>query len=83
MRASGKMVRGREEVGPDPQEHLRDTDIDDGTSDDESVSSYSDRWIPEIGTPGFFWSCRGEPFGPLSRVEGGPWAASVFATVFS
>jgi hypothetical protein len=38
-RASGKMVRGRCESGPDPQELLRDTD-NDGTSDDELVSSY-------------------------------------------
>jgi hypothetical protein len=33
------MVRGREEAGPDPQELMQDIDIDDGTSDDESVSS--------------------------------------------
>jgi hypothetical protein len=42
VRASGKSVRGQEEPGPDPQELMRDTDIDDGTFDDESVSSYSE-----------------------------------------
>jgi hypothetical protein len=84
VRASGQMVRGREEAGPDPQELMRDIDYDDGSSDNESVSSYSDRWVPGSGTPGFFWSCLGGPFGPLSSVvpvEGGPWATTVFATV--
>jgi hypothetical protein len=33
------MVKGRSELGPDPQELLRDTD-NDSTSDDELVSSY-------------------------------------------
>jgi hypothetical protein len=43
VRASGKMVRGRSELGPDLQEHLRDTDNDGSSDDDESVSTYSDR----------------------------------------
>jgi hypothetical protein len=37
VRASGKMVRGRKEASPDPQELLRDTDINDGTFDNEFV----------------------------------------------
>jgi hypothetical protein len=68
LRASGKMVRGRSESGPDPQELLRDTDNDGTSDDDESVSTYSDRWVPGLGGPGFFWSCRGGPVAPLSLV---------------
>jgi hypothetical protein len=49
VRASGQIVRGREEAGPDPQELLRDTDYDNGSSNDESVSSYLDRWVPGSG----------------------------------
>jgi hypothetical protein len=78
------MVRGREEVGPDPQELLRETSVDDGNSDDDSVSSYTDRWVPGSGMPGSFCLVVG-PFGPLApvvSVEGGPRAAAVFATVF-
>jgi hypothetical protein len=78
------MVRGREEAGPDPQELLRETSVDDGNSDDDSVSSYTIRWVPGSGTPGSFRLVVG-PFGPLApavSVEGGPQAAAVFATVF-
>jgi hypothetical protein len=68
VRASGKMVRGRSESGPDPQELMRDTDNDGSSDDDESVSTYSDRWVSGLGRPGFFWSCRGSYVGPLSLV---------------
>jgi hypothetical protein len=84
VRASGQIVRGREEAGPDPQELLRETNFDDGSSDDKSVSSYSDRLVPGSGMPGSFCLVVG-PFGPLApmvSVEGGPRAAAVFATVF-
>jgi hypothetical protein len=87
VRATGKMVRGRSESGPDPQEHLLDTDKDGTSHDDESVSSYLDRWVSGSGRPGFFWSCRGGPSGPLSLVvpfeKGGPRTATVFATASS
>jgi hypothetical protein len=78
------MVRGREEAGPNPQDLLRETSVDDGNSDDDSVSSYTDRWVPGSGMPGSFCLVVG-PFGPLApvvSVEGGPRAAAVFATVF-
>jgi hypothetical protein len=84
VRASGQIIRGREEAGPDPQELLQDTDFDDGSSDEEFVSSYSDRWVPGSGMPGSFCLVVG-PFGPLAPVvpvEGGPRAAAVFAMVF-
>jgi hypothetical protein len=69
VRATGKMVRGRSESVPDPQELMQDTDYDGSTNDDdESVSAYSDRWVSGSGRPGFFWSCRGGPSGPLSTV---------------
>jgi hypothetical protein len=83
-RASGQMVRGRGEANPDPQELLRETNVDDGSSDVDSVSSYTDRWVPGSGMPGSFCLVVG-PFGPLAPVvyvEGGPRAAAVFATVF-
>jgi hypothetical protein len=78
------MVRGRGEAKPDPQELLREADFNDGSSDDESVPSYLDRWVPGSGMPGSFCLVVG-PFGPLAPVvsiEGGPRAAAVFATVF-
>jgi hypothetical protein len=84
VRASGQIIRGREEVGPDHQELLREADFDDGSSNDESVSSYSDRWVPGSGMPGSFCLVVG-PFGPLAPVvsiEGGPRAAAVFTKVF-
>jgi hypothetical protein len=84
VRASGQVVRGREEVASDAEELLQEADFDYGSSDDESVSSYSDRWVPGSGMPGSFCLVVG-PFGPLVpvvSVEGGPRAAAVFATVF-
>jgi hypothetical protein len=81
VRASGQIVRGHEEAGPDPQELLRETNFDNGSSDDESVSSYSDRWVPGSGMPGSFCLVFG-PLAPVVSVEGGPRAAAVFATVF-
>jgi hypothetical protein len=68
VRATGKMVRGRSESDPDPQELMRDTDKDGSSDNDESVSTYSDRWVSGSGGPGFFWSRRGGPVGPLSLV---------------
>jgi hypothetical protein len=60
-------------------------DVDDEVSDDASVSSYSDRWVPGLGTPGFFCLVVGlfGPLAPVISVEGGPQAAAVFATAFS
>jgi hypothetical protein len=66
-------------IWADRQELLQETNFDD-----ESVSSYSDRWVPGSGMPGSFCLVVG-PFGPLApvvSVEGGPRAAAVFATVF-
>jgi hypothetical protein len=75
---------GAADAKPDHQEHLRDhSSVDDESSDDDSVSSYSYRWVPGSGMPGSFGLVVG-PFGPLApvvSVEGGPWAAAVFATV--
>ena len=67
LRASGKRVRERGEPNPGPQDLQRDSDDDDGSSvDDESESSRTDRWVSELGKPGFFWSCCGGLVVPLS-----------------
>jgi hypothetical protein len=60
---------------------LQDTDFNDGSSDDDFVSSYSDRWVPGSGMPGSFCLVLG-PLAPVVPVEGGPRAAAVFAMVF-
>ena len=80
LRASGKMVRGRGELGPDPQELLQDADNDGSSGDDESASgSESDRWVPGLSGPAFFWFGRGGPVVPCRQWSpaGGPRAASV------
>jgi hypothetical protein len=82
VRVAGKAVKGPVEGGLDDE----DEDVDDEeNSDDASVSSYSDRWVPRSGTPGSFCLVVGL-FGPLAlvvSVEWGPRAAAVLATAFS
>jgi hypothetical protein len=81
VRALGRVVEGPVEGGLDD----KDEDVDEGNSDDASVSSYSDRWVPGSGTPGSFCLVVGlfQPLAPVVSVEGGPRAAAVFATAFS
>jgi hypothetical protein len=51
VRAAGKVVEGPVDGGLDDEEE----DVDDEVnSDDASVSSYLDRWVPGSGMPGSF-----------------------------
>jgi hypothetical protein len=60
------MVRERGEPNPDPQKLLRDSDDGGSSINDESESCRTDRWVSELGKPGFFWSCFGGPVVLLS-----------------
>jgi hypothetical protein len=63
VQAARKVVKGPEEGGFGDEEE----DVDDGDSDNDSVSSYTDRWVPGSGMPGSFCLVVG-PFGPLAPV---------------